>query len=586
MAESKNVTVFSQNFSTAQKAQARANIGAASANEGNSAILEWDGTSRLYDQIKELVDAGQIVFIKKSQYYYTPLEGLLSGRFCYVSMPTSYVVFYLEFYPSGHPTGFSETTQVNATAKYYTHSMTDEAIYTGTTSNLSSGLQVFTDSYGLQYIYGGESGDKYYYYSMNPQGPILYYEFSRTGSSPNYTYSRRAVNAQVYPVITNVKSSSTYNNPKVVRVCLCYLDKFADDTNHTAQQAEFEIQCTTGATTPNGIANSSFSMHVLLTARDNGGPIKVDCRITGNNGWDFVNAEPTITAYDTNNGNGVIFWFGLQANGVWQDFEETYVTLVNLKPDVETMGTVDSVKSYADPTWHPNTLSLPTCTAVDALKSLVVNGTGDGLEWSHRISGGLYNGDSSDEMRRIRINTYNNTNSPGTVIAFPVSGQGAFCGTLMPDPNDGNIDQVARIIDNPNNPGIGMLTYQDDAAVISPLEKYTITTSTNPYEVNVQPGKWYEIVCSQSTAQSWNIYLEADSLVTTNTVHTIVRITRTNSSVSCSPTLVWHDERGIAHYEPCDLTGSTSYYDFDCLVRKNGYTVSGAPWSFARVRRL
>jgi hypothetical protein len=229
---------------------------------------------------------------------------------------------------------------------------------------------------------------------------------------------------------------------------------------------------------------------------------------------------------------------------------------------------------------------LPAYTSANAGESLVVNGTGDGVTWTRRISGSMYNGGSSVELRRIRINTYNDANSPGTVIAFPASGQGAFCGTLMPEPSDGNTDQVARIIDNPNNPGIGMLAYQDDAAVISPLEKYTITTSTNPYEIDVQPGKWYEIVCSQSTAQTWHIYLEANSLVTTNTVHTIVRITRSDSSVSCAPELVWHDERGISHYERCDLTGSTSYYDFDCLVRKNGYTAGGQPWSFARVRRL
>lgn len=324
-------------------------------NVENSAILEWDGTSRLYDQIEELENAGKIVFIKKDQHYYTPVEGLPSGRFCFVTMPTYYVVYYLEFYPSGHPTGFSETTFINSTVKYYTHSMTDEIIFNGTTANRFNGLLIFTDSSGQKYIYGGESGGKYYYYSMNPENGILAYVFEQSGTLGNYTYTRTAISAKVYPVITNVKTSSTYNDPKVVRVCLCYLDRFADDSNHTAQQAEFEIQCTTGATTPNGNANSSFSMRVLVTARDNGGPIKVDCRITGNNGWDFVNAMPTISAYDTNNGHGVIFWFGLQANGVWQDFEETYVTLVNMKPDVETRGTVDSVKNYVDPIWHPET---------------------------------------------------------------------------------------------------------------------------------------------------------------------------------------------------------------------------------------
>lgn len=232
---------------------------------------------------------------------------------------------------------------------------------------------------------------------------------------------------------------------------------------------------------------------------------------------------------------------------------------------------------------------LPSYSSANSGESLVVNGNGDGVEWDRRISGVMYNGASSTELRRIRINTYNNPNTPGLVAAFPTSGQGAYCGTLMPDPGfvtDETVDKVARVIDNPNNSGVCMLEYQDDAAVISPLEKVSISTSTSPYEINAQPGKWYEIVCSQSSAQTWHIYLEANSTVTTNTVHTIVRITRTDASVSCSPELVWHDERGVIHYERCDLTGTTSYYDFDCLVRKNGYTVEGIPWSFARVRRI
>lgn len=355
MAKNYNVTVHEQTFTTAEKAQARANIGAISADEQNSVILEWDGTSRLYDDIEEAVDDGKLVFIKKGQHYYTPVEGLPSGRFCFVSMPTYYVVYYLEFYPNTHPTGFAETTQVNATAKYYTYSMTDEAIYTGTDANRSLGLQVFTDGNGQQYIYGGKNGDRFYYFAMNPDNTFLCYEFSRTGTSPNYTYSRRIIVAQVHPVIKYVKTSSEYNDPKVVRVALCVLDDFSGDVYNLAQQCEFEIQCTTGSTTPNGNANSSFSMRVLVTAKQNGGPIKVDCRITGNNGWDFVNAMPTISAYDTNDGNGVIVYFGLMKNGVWQDFEETYVTLVNFKPRIATLGTTDSLKVYTDPIWHPET---------------------------------------------------------------------------------------------------------------------------------------------------------------------------------------------------------------------------------------
>ena len=235
------------------------------------------------------------------------------------------------------------------------------------------------------------------------------------------------------------------------------------------------------------------------------------------------------------------------------------------------------------------TSQLPSYSSANSGESLVVNGNGDGVEWTRRISGVMYDGATSTELRRIRLNTYNNPSTPGLVAAFPTSGQGASCGFLMPDPgfvSDDTVDKVARIIENPNNSGVCMLEYQDDAAVISPLEKVSISTSTSPYEISVQPGKWYEIVCSQSSAQTWHIYLEANSIVTTNTVHTIVRITRTDSNISCSPELVWHDERGTIHYESCDLTGTTSYYDFDCLVRKNGYTVGGTPWSFARVKRI
>ena len=225
---------------------------------------------------------------------------------------------------------------------------------------------------------------------------------------------------------------------------------------------------------------------------------------------------------------------------------------------------------------------LPAYTVSEEGESLVVNGTGDGVEWSRRISGVLYNGSTGVEMRRLRVNSYNDTNAPGLVAAFPVSGQGVPCGALMPDPD--GVDKVARVIDNPNNPGVGMLAYQHDASVITALEKVSISTATNPYQIDAQHGKWYEIVCSQSSAQTWHIYLEAASS-TAETVHTIVRITRTDSAISCSPELVWHDERGVVHYEACDLTGSTSYYDFDCLVRR-GFQVSGTPWSFARVRRL
>ena len=190
-------------------------------NVGNSAILEWDGTSRLYDDIEEAVGAGKIVFIKKDRFYYTLIEATTSGRFCFVSMPTYYVVYYLEFYPNAHPTGFTETTQVNATAKYYTYSMTDEAIYTGTDANRSLGLQVFTDGNGQQYIYGGENGDRFYYFAMNPDNTFLCYEFSRTGTSPNYTYSHRIIVAQVHPVIKYVKTSSEYNTRTARSRCTC-----------------------------------------------------------------------------------------------------------------------------------------------------------------------------------------------------------------------------------------------------------------------------------------------------------------------------------------------------------------------------
>lgn len=325
-------------------------------NVGNSAILEWDGTSRLYDDIEEAVDAGKIVFIKKDQYYYTLIEATASGRFCFVSMPTYYVVYYLEFYPSAHPTGFSETTWVNATIKFFNSSDSDETIWTGTSGNARN-LNVYEDTNKERYISGRFVGDTITFYNMNPDSQTLAYAFTSSGTYGNYTYSHTVIKAQQYPIVTYEKTSSEYNDPKAVRVALARIDNFAQTAENTPKTAEFEIICSTGDTTPNGNPNSSFSMHVLVTAKQNGGPIKVDCRITGNNGWDMEGAMPTISAYDTNNSNGVIVFFGLMSSGVWQDFEQTYVTLVNMKPDVKTLGTIDSVKSYADPVWHPDTVS-------------------------------------------------------------------------------------------------------------------------------------------------------------------------------------------------------------------------------------
>ena len=325
-------------------------------NVGNSAILEWDGTSRLYDQIEELVDAGKIVFIKTDRYYYTLIETTAAGRFCFVSMPTYYVVYYLEFYPSAHPTGFSETTWVNATIKFFNSSDSDETIWTGASGNARN-LNVYEDTNKERYISGRFVGDTITFYNMNPDSQTLAYAFTRSGTYGNYTYSHTVIKAQQYPIVTYVKTSSEYNDPKAVRVALARLDNFAQTAENTPKAAEFEIICSTGDTTPNGNANSSFSMRVLVTAKQNGGPIKVDCRITGNNGWDMEAAMPTISAYDTNNSNGVVVFFGLMSSGIWQDFEQTYVTVVNMKPDVKTLGTIDSVKSYADPVWHPDTVS-------------------------------------------------------------------------------------------------------------------------------------------------------------------------------------------------------------------------------------
>ena len=157
-------------------------------NVWNSAILEWDGTSRLYDDIEELVDAGKMVFIKTDRYYYTLIETTAAGRFCFVSMPTYYVVYYLEFYPSAHPTGFSETTFVNATIKFFNSPDSDETIWTGTSVNARN-LNVYEDTNKERYISGGFVGDTITFYNMNPDSKTLAYAFTRSGTLGNYTYS-------------------------------------------------------------------------------------------------------------------------------------------------------------------------------------------------------------------------------------------------------------------------------------------------------------------------------------------------------------------------------------------------------------
>lgn len=357
MAESKNLTVFSQNFSTEQKAQARANIDAVSADEveGNIVYITWDGTTNIYSDIAPLMDAGKTVLVKNGSSIYVPVEYSYNSRICFMSMPIEYVVYYLEFYPGGNP-GFKKTTRVDTTIKYFDSSSSDEAIWTGTSGN-TSGLNVYVDTNMERYISGGNESGTITFYNINPDSQTLAYAFTRSGTSGSYTYSHTIIKAQQYPIVTHVPTSSEYRTTKAVRVALARIDNFAQTAENTPKTAEFEIICSTGDTTPNGNPNSSFSMHVLITAKQNGGPIKVDCHITGNNGWDMEGAMPTISAYDTNNSNGVVTWFGLMSSGVWQDFEQTYVTLVNMKPDVKTLGTLDSIKSYADPVWHPDTIS-------------------------------------------------------------------------------------------------------------------------------------------------------------------------------------------------------------------------------------
>lgn len=346
-----------QSFTDVEKAQARTNIGAVAADEvtGSIVYITWDGTTNIYSDIAPLMYAGKTVLVKNGNDIYVPLEYANNSRICFMSMPTSYVVYYLEFYPGGNP-GFKKTTQVNAIIKYFNSNASDEDIWTGTAVN-NGNLNVYEDANKERYIAGAVENGTITFYNINPDSQTLAYSFTRSGTYGNYTYSHTTIKAQQYPTVTHVPTSSEYRTTKAVRVALARIDNFAQTAENTPKTAEFEIICSTGDTTPNGNPNSSFSMHVLITAKQNGGPIKVDCHITGNNGWDMEGAMPTISAYDTNNSNGVVIWFGLMSSGVWQDFEHTHVTLVNLKPDVKTLGTLDSVKSYANPIWHPDTVS-------------------------------------------------------------------------------------------------------------------------------------------------------------------------------------------------------------------------------------
>ena len=475
---------------SAEQAQARANIGAAAASDvtGRTVYLDWDGTTDKFSDIAAIVAAGDVPVVRYNGYDYICVDSQNDGRFVFQGELGEGGVFaFIQFFRGG-------TTPPS-------YKVVPLALPYHTDADIGKVL-------GL--IQGTTNSEPAW---VTPSGSSELFE-----ATYNVTSYADIVQAIADHKIVYCRVPGTGSQARMA--FLAYLG---------ASNVEFQYYRSVSTKSASAQGDEVYVYTVSST------------------GWTTTNRNTYVRI--------------AAGTGLTQSYASGVLTL-------------------------DATQELPSYTANEAGESLVVNGTGDGVTWNRRISGSMYNGGSSVEMRRLRINTYNDTNSPGTVIAFPVSGQGAFCGTLMPDPDSGNIDQVVRVIDNPNNSGINMLAYQDDAAVISPLEKYTITTSTNPYEVDVQPGKWYEIVCSQSTAQSWHIYLEANSLVTTNTVHTIVRITRTDASVSCSPSLVWHDERGIIHYEQCDLTGSTSYYDFDCLVRKNGYTVEGIPWSFARVRRL
>ena len=511
-------------LTSAEQAQARANIGAAAASEaGKTVYLDWDGTANIFNDIADIVAAGNVPTLRCNGYDWLCVDSTNDNRFVFCAqLGEGSVVAFAQFFVSQNP---------YITYKNYSPSFT--------------------------------ASDANKIYNVNNAG-----DGTRWSSLYDLAYNSKSVPVVMYP-----PTSSDVNASKKNRAAICRLDKnHSDDGIHTDNYCEFIIHLNTGATA-NGNANSSLSLHVLVNALEDGGPYQVDMRVTGNNNWDLINARPTIALADTGSGNdGVIVFFGLfnSADTAWVDFEQTTMTVVVMNPVPVLLGNTDKVNSLSGLTIHrlsPD--NIPPVSYGSPYECLCIDSNG-ALEWGKRVRGGIYlddgqGGYTSLGLDYLRLNL--TEGMKGLVRARPEGGSIEIAGWLVPEAPAFTEDQGYY----PTYVSVGTsfgLKWKLNPADLQLLTAETITALYPPdvLTVNVVDGNYYNI--KVPTGTSCHVWLATDSI---DTIHTIIRVYSPNATTfmgSQRITIHYYDECLIEHTSCIDLKNTSAVYSFDVYLKK------------------
>ena len=266
----------------------------------------------------------------------------------------------------------------------------------------------------------------------------------------------------------------------------------------------------------------------------------------------------------------------------WAQNDSSKIDYIRNKPEniVQDSSYVHTDNNFTDTLKNKlDGIKFPSMTGNEG-KSLCVNSDGTDTEWAQKTTCIVINGSSNVECSTMTVNQEGG--NAGLVRMRPVGGSNVPCGWLVPYDFGGHKDE--GFYPTPTNVnGSPTLKWIENPAAISPLEKVTktYTDSSHPNVLEIQKGKWYDLVISGNSSPG--IILVTGS---TDTVHTYINVRRNTSSDSGTPDIEWTDERFIEHIERCDVSNGDSYL-YEVFIKDRYYNQSSQTYvSLARVRKV
>lgn len=150
----------------------------------------------------------------------------------------------------------------------------------------------------------------------------------------------------------------------------------------------------------------------------------------------------------------------------------------------------------------------------------------------------------------------------------------------LPSVSAGNVNDCLCI--GNDNSGTKRLRWKPNSADIELLTKETVTITDSTYQsLRLDRGKWYDVkISGNNVPELWLIGNSSD------TMHTIVKLSRSSSSNSGVVRLDYWDERLEEHWIDCDLSNG-KYYEFDVTIKDRYWDpISEQYVSLARVWRI